>query len=442
MKKVLFISYFFPPLGGPAAQRISKFVKYLSDFGWSASVLTVNNPYYRLYSADALNDIGENISIIRTNAFLPKRFIKRIFHILRRKQSVKSSFVSEQISNKPGIGSFFKSIIYPWLFIPDEYIGWYPYAVRIGRKFIEREKIRVIVSSSPPNTCHLIASSLKKKTGVLWIADFRDTWDVWCSSWYNPKSFSFRNKIEEKMEINVLKKADGIIGVSPEMTEDFRNRFSELPKEKFSEIFNGFDSEDFQNVVPHNFGSGTHLLHSGSLYKWRRPDKFLTVLSSFIQQHPEYTGQLHVHFLGQAEHSTRQLISKLDLHSVVQIQNNLPYKENISWIKGADILLLFPGTFSKTKVMVTTKVFDYLAVKKPIVVIGKECAALSLLRELSAPHLFLDEDDNNSIVEALVKICKGNNMFKNFKIDSVKLNQFERRNLTKELADLLNQLTG
>lgn len=440
MKKVLLISYFYPPLAGPGAQRIEKFVKFLPEFGWMPVVLTVKAPYYRIYAT------GESIkesetSVVRTSAFFPKRIMKRMFDIFEVMHRRKTDVQDGRTQNRPGAGKIMKSLIYPWLFIPDEYIGWYPFAVREGKRIVEREGVDVILSSSPPNTCHVIAAAIHEHTGVPWLADFRDVWDIW-DFWYNPRGFSFRQAIERRLEAKTVESADAIAGVSEAMLTDFQMRFPSLSPERCLLLPNGFDSDDFTGIVPRDFGDGVHLVHAGSFYEWRRPDVFLHALAGFRERYPEDAQRLHVHFIGHLEYEHRRLINELDLDSMLTIRDTLSYKECLSWIYGADALLLIPGDITNSAAMVTTKVFDYIMSQKPIVIIGEECGAVQLIQKVHAPHLWIRGGKQQEIIEAFAELCRAPNRNQQPSLDTEAFSQYHRRSLTQTLAQCLDRLSS
>ena len=148
MRQVLFVTYYFPPLGGAGVQRALKFVKYLPQFGWKASVLTVRPPRGRLLDASLLEEIPASASVFRTAApalplWLPWRF---------------------------------RSLVARWLLPVDEQIGWLPLAARGGSQMLRATQFDLLLSSSAPYTSHLIAARLKDSAGLPWIADFRDPW--------------------------------------------------------------------------------------------------------------------------------------------------------------------------------------------------------------------------------------------------------------------------
>ncbi len=175
VKKVLIVTYYFPPSGGPGVQRVLKFVKYLPEFGWQPVILTVQDGDYPARDESLLAEIPRHAIVYRTKIFEPYR--------LYRKLTGKPADAPVDVENIPQGGrkkspaELFAEIVRSTFFIPDARIGWYPYAIPAGLRIIKEHSIKAIYSSSPPYTTSVIARKLHRETRVPWVAGFRDRLD-------------------------------------------------------------------------------------------------------------------------------------------------------------------------------------------------------------------------------------------------------------------------
>ena len=232
-KKILIISYYWPPAGGPAVQRVVKYVKYLSEFNYQPIVLTVENPQVQAYDNSLLKEIPAEVEVIKTKSFQPFGIYKKLLGI-DKNTSIPKQVISksENESFKSKISRFIRANI----FIPDARIGWFPYLVNKGLKICKEKNIDVIFSTSPPHSVHLGAKKIAKKTKIKWIADFRDPW---VDAYWNldMSKMAFAEKLDKIFEKNVLKSADTITTVSEELI----NLFQARQKNNYELLHNGFE---------------------------------------------------------------------------------------------------------------------------------------------------------------------------------------------------------
>ncbi len=253
LKKVLIISYYFPPSGGPGVQRILKFVKYLPSFGWEPVVLTVKDGDFPARDESLLNEIPANIKVYRTKIFEPYDLYRNMTG------KKKNTAIDVENINKEGRKKFSEQIaefIRATFFIPDARRGWLKYAVKEGKKIIDEEKPDLIFSSAPPYTCAMIAMKLKryyfKKYGrqIPWISDFRDAWTGYLTS---PKRWVLPAAIDASYERKTLDEADALTMVANGIKDDFDGKYPDISKDKkYFLIRNGFDSEDYKGITYDN----------------------------------------------------------------------------------------------------------------------------------------------------------------------------------------------
>lgn len=380
-KKVLFISYFFPPLGGGGVLRVTKFVKYLGDFGWKPVVITVKKGFYPITDEGLLSEIPRQVKTIRV------KYPELGFWFKAKAWQ-----------------SFLRYFLYPLVLFPDNQALWILPAVLAGYKLIKKEKIKIIFSSSASYSDHLVALILKKLTGVKWVADFRDVW----------KPSGWQKNLVGLIEISILKNADLVSTVSPGLTKIYQKFAKEKPT-KFTTITNGYDEEDFikiQNLTRRQAGAKFKVIHAGALYGSRQADLFFQALKELN-------------------------IKDIELE-LVGTQKRFSHKESIRKLMSADVLLLILSPTDGPAVL-TGKIFEYLRSRIPILAIApKNFGAANLINQLKIGEVA----EPNNLSEIKQKIKKMNQKwFKNeLKIPQIEIERFERKNLTEILAKNFDNL--
>ena len=221
MKKVLIITYYWPPAGGPGVQRVLKFAKYLPEFGWEPYILTVKYGEYYAIDDKLLDEIPENLQVYKTSAFEPYNLYRKV---LGKSKDKSLPVYILNTSKKDSLLERISKWIRVNLFIPDPRMFWLPFAASKGEKIIKEKNIDLIFTSSPPHTVQLIGKRLSKITGKPWVADFRDPWTK--AFWFSEiKRTSFSAKINKSMEKGVLDSADALTFISDSLfsKENLRN---------------------------------------------------------------------------------------------------------------------------------------------------------------------------------------------------------------------------
>jgi len=436
-KKVLIISYYFPPNGGAGAMRALKFLKYLPSFGWEPFIVTVKNPYSFMEDHSLEKDIKNSDNIYYTKALLIGNFFRRFFKY-KPKINFDNKRKSKVSENFEKIFIFFKNIFYTCFFCPDEFIGWIPFAVIKSLKVIKEKNIDIIVTSGPPNSSHLIGLFLKKITGIKWIMDCRDLWNQYYLN-YNPYNIRIKTKLDEYMEHKSMINSDKITVVTDMMKEHFQEKFPDIKNQKIVVITNGYDPQDFENIRPVEYKKEFVIIHYGTLFRWRKPDNFLKALKNVIDKYENFKNDILVVFMGIMHRNTLNCVNLLKLDSYIKIINYKPYFESLNYLKGADLLMLITGELVFNKYLHTLKLFDYIGIKKPILALTKSGALKDIIEEYSL-GVVVDSDDIEKIEEAIYKqyidLKLKNDVYKP-KDCSV----FHRKYITDQLAEIMDGLT-
>jgi glycosyltransferase involved in cell wall biosynthesis len=406
MKKVLVIAYHYPPIGGGGVFRTLKFTKYLPQFGFKPYVLTVKNAMYPTKDPTLLEDIPPEVRIIRTFSLERKLFLLP-FYALRTTPK--------------------------WIFIPDINIGWLSFAVRRGEEIIKKENINVIYATAPIYTSLLIGCLLKRKTGKPLVIDFRDPWTQNVFAKYPTR---LHKKIEEKMEKHVLMTADYIITATEPMRLKLIEKYPFI-KGKCATITNGFDPEDFKGLTRSTNREKFTITFTGYLYGLRTAKYFLIALKELIKERKEMEDKIQVLFAGPMSKQTEHLVKDLSPPNVLKLVGYVSHQESLKLMLDSDLLLLIiapeePYTY-------TTKLFEYLGTKRPILaLVPPQGVAADLIRSTKA-GIIVPPKDTNSIKQAIFKL------FQEWERGDLRtiqsdVSEYDRKVLTEKLSEVFRRV--
>lgn len=430
MKKVLIITYYWPPAGGPGVQRVLKFVRYLPHFGWQPIVLTVKHGEYPGLDPGLEKQIPGECQVYRTDIFEPGQLYRR-FVGMKAGEHIPVAVLTEQQTG-------WKKRLANWvrlnLVIPDAKIGWKPYALKQGSRLIKTWQPHLIFSSSPPPTVHLIARSLARRHDLRWVADFRDPWTNIYHYSQHPKNFLSRS-LDRRLENKVLNAADRITVVSPGF-------FDNLDTQKEIIIPNGFDSADLPPGMQEPKNKKFSIRYIGSFKDWQFVDSFFSSLRRLCWDDglAEY---MELEFIGNVDGLVKKKIEERQLPCEVRFSGFMPHDQAIIRMAEADMLLLTIGPSQRPAPILTAKIFEYLMVKKPIVAfVPPGGAADQLLKESGCGKRF-DNHDEEGVYQYLkehVTRWRENRTFSGF--NEAVINRYERKYLTGQLVKIFDQLAA
>ncbi len=396
MRRVLVISYYFPPSAGPGVQRTLKFVKYLGEFGWEPVVLTVRpeDASYPGLDPALSEEVPTGIVVRRTRARDPYAAYAKMLG-KTKEETVGVAFIDEQEAS-------WKQRLAKWvranLFIPDARVGWVPYAVRAGRALIEAGKIDLLFSTGPPHSGHLIARRLYRRYGIPWVADFRDPWtDI---SYYRELPLTApARRLDAGLERSVLQEATTVLTVSPSL----QKLLSSKTTRPVTVIPNGYDEPDFDEAVPVRRDRFV-LAHVGNLAASQNPEVLWRVLGRLLAAGE--LPQLCLRFTGNVDALCRRSLQEAGLGAATEFVPYVPHREAIRYMKEAALLLLCINRVPDSEGIVTGKVFEYIASGRPVIGVGNpDGDAAALLQHTQAGRMF-DWDDETG-VEAYVREAYG-----------------------------------
>ena len=426
MKRALIITYYWPPAGGPGVQRWLKFVTYLKDFGVEPIVYVPKDPHYPLVDEDLLEDVPNNITVLKQPIKEPYRFAK--FFSKKKTEAMSSGILPKK---KQSIVERLLLYIRGNFFIPDARIGWVKPSVSFLKDYLNNEAVDVVITTGPPHSLHLIGLQLKQHLGIKWLADFRDPW----TTIHYHKSLQLTGASERKhkeLEKKVLNTADRITVTSPRTKEEFE----QITKSPISVITNGYEEVAIGEVA---LDTSFSIAHIGSLLSERNPKILWEVLAELASESSDFSQDLEIELVGAVSESIHDTISDYGLQSNCKVVGYVSHAEALQFQHRSQLLLLIEMDRPETRAIIPGKLFEYMAAKRPIIAIGPaESDVEQLLTKTRAGDYFL----YNQKAELKETICRLYSTFKEGKItiDSDGVKQFSRKALTEKLATLIKQL--
>ena len=427
LKKILIITYYWPPAGGPGVQRWLKFAKYLPEFGWKPIIYTPENPSYPLLDESLIKDIPKDLEIVKTKIWEPYQLAEKL-----NKSNKKFKAGQFDVGNNQS----WKSKLSIWVrgnfFIPDARVFWVKPSTHFLEKYLKINQIDTIVTSGPPHSMHLIGLNLKKKFPDLkWIADFRDPWTE-ISYYKHLKLTKKSDKKHRQLETEVFKNADITLATSYSDAENFckngANAFC---------ITNGFDETD----SPQTHKKSTHqtkftLSYIGVLEQLRNPENLWEALDYLVKANPDFAENFCLKFVGRIDDKIIDKIEKSGLKNHIFNLGYVSHDKAVEEMANSSLLLItnFPNDSSKG--IIPGKIFEYLATGKQIISFGpNEADVAKILDETKAGKHF-SYNDSKKIEDFILdkfELWKNGNIAEN----KQSIEQFSRRNLAKQLSEIL-----
>jgi len=423
MKKVIIITYYWPPAGGSGVQRWLKFTKYLPKYNWQPIIYTPENPYFEVQDEALLSDIPDEAEIWKTPIWEPYALKDKLFGKGGKSQS------AGVVSNKKSLKNKVLNWVRGNVFIPDPKIYWVKPSVKVLLKKIQKEGIEHIITTGPPHSMHLIGLGLKKAMPNLkWIADFRDPW----SELDLLDEFHLSNNSRKKhkdLEREVLQTADVVLTVSEAWVEDLKR----LGGNRVELITNGYDTTDFELKPKTNdkFIIG----HYGLLNHLRNPKNLWKVLANLCEENNKFNSKLEIHLSGNIDGEVLAEIESFSyLKGKVKQLGYLSHSQVLEQYNQADVLLLLLFNSNSGVGNYPGKIFEYFAAKKPILAFGPISSDAERLIEKTNTGKYFSYDDENLNIDILDLFNNPNNF------DFENMEGFSREKLTYDLANLLNSL--
>ncbi|UWX60967.1 glycosyl transferase family 1 [Chryseobacterium oranimense] len=432
-KKILIITYYWPPAGGPGVQRWLKFAKYLPEFGWKPVIYTPENPSYPLLDESLLKDIPQNLEIVKTKIWEPYQLAEKL-------NKSNKKFKAGQFD--VGKNQSWKSKLSIWVrgnfFIPDARVFWVKPSVKFLEQYLKENKIDVVVTSGPPHSLHMIGLGLKEKfPNLKWIADFRDPWTE-ISYYKHLKLTKSSDRKHRQLESAVFKKADITLATSYTDADNFRKAGANAVC-----ITNGFDESDASTPLSvtelkteERKSKSFTLSYIGVLEQLRNPENLWKVLDELIRENKEFADAFTLKFAGRVDDKILHSIESSALKEHILNLGYIPHDKAVEEMANSCLLLItnFPNESSKG--IIPGKIFEYLATGKQIISFGPDKADVSRILSETGAGKHFSYEDSQTVKEFILhkfELWKQGSLLEN----TQNIEQFSRKNLTEKLTEIL-----
>ena len=437
MKKVLVITYYWPPSGGSGVQRWLKTSKYLPEFGWEPVIYTPENPDVNSIDESLLSDVSPDLKVLKRKITEPYGFYK-VLTGKKKSEHLQANIVS---SEKKGFVQKISAHIRANWFIPDPRCWWIRPSVKFLKNYIRsltpENRPDAIISTGPPHSMHLIARQIHRDLGIPWIADFRDPWtNIFYFKHLGLSAKSLRK--HKALEASVLEEADKVVVVTQQMKTEFSTGEYAGLEDKICVIPNGFDPDDFSSEKTAETENEKFVLaHTGLMPESANPDGLWKVLGDAVKSDSELKEKLLIAVMGQTDASVKKDIAENGLSDNFKDLGYVSHPISVAWMKRADILLLPLRKEKESKAILSGKFFEYLAAGKNILAFGPTDGDLAKALDETGSGIICEFNDENAIKKAFAKLQKPLNPTPEQMAERQK---YSRRSGAENFAELLNQI--
>ena len=439
MKRVLIITYYWPPTAGSGVQRWLKMSRYLPQYGWHPVIYTPENPEVGMTDESLLRDISPEAEVIKRPILEPYA----VFNILTgKKKGGKSKGNTGGTAVNPINAVGHKSPLMRlslWLranvFVPDPRFLWIRPSVRFLKQYLREHPVDAIVSTGPPHSMHLIARALHRSMGIPWTADFRDPWTRIFYFKHLPLTRRSRKKYAA-MELSVLREADHVVAVTDNMVRDFLEELGpgQQDKGKFHVIENGYDEADFTGITAAELPAGFNLVHTGLFSAEGNPRRLWKVLAELCRDLPGFGRDLHLTFAGKTDPEILAAVREAGLGDRLTDRGYIPHHEANRLQKAADLLLLPLREEPEAAGILTGKYFEYLAAGRPIAAFGPHGSVLERSLAATRTGRIFDWEEEAPLKEYLTALYTRT---LTFSPDPGAISAYTRRSLAGRYAEIL-----
>jgi hypothetical protein len=423
-KKVLIITYYWPPAGGSGVQRWLKFSKYLRDFEIEPVIYTVENPSYPILDNSLENEIPKELEILKQPIFEPNS----ILSVFSGKKKESAGFLNP---NPTFIGKTLQYIRANY-FIPDTRKFWIKPSVKFLSAYLNDNHIDAIITTGPPHSIHLIGLELKKKLGIKWISDFRDPWteiDYFQQLPITKKATKKHQDLEQEVLIN----SDMVVVVGETMKDKFLKHTNRIEV-----LTNGFDT--IEDLSTQKLDEKFSITHVGLMNSDRNPTILWEVLNEISNTNLNFKNDLRIKLIGKLDDAVIQDLKVFD-HNTIETIPYLDHKDVSKYQASSQVLLLSINEVPSAKGIITGKIFEYLQAKRPILAIGPEDGdAAMILKNTNAGTIIGFK--NKTVLKAAIL-----NLYKDYKegvlfVKSINIEQYHRKNITSQLAEVIKKVVS
>ena len=424
-KKVLIITYYWPPAGGSGVQRWLKFSKYLRDFEIEPVIYTIDNPSYPILDKSSESEIPKDLEILKQAIFEPNSMLS-FFGRNNKKES--AGFLNP---NPTFLGKIVQYIRANY-FIPDARKFWIQPSVNFLSNYLEKNHIDAIITTGPPHSMHIIGLELKKKLGIKWISDFRDPWteiDYFQQLPLTKKAIKKHQDLEQEVLIN----SDMVVVVG----ETMKDKFLKYTK-RIEVLTNGFDT--IETSLTQELDEKFSITHVGLMNSDRNPTILWEVLNEISNTNLNFKNDLRIKLIGKLDDAVIQDLKVFD-HNTIETIPYLDHKDVSKYQASSQILLLSINEVPSAKGIITGKIFEYLQAKRPILAIGPEDGDAAMILKNTNAGTIVGFKNKTALKATILKLYKD---FKEEKlvVKSINIEQYHRKNITSQLAEVIKKVVS
>lgn len=423
-KKILIISYYWPPAGGPGVQRWLKFAKYLPEFNISPVLFVPENANYPINDNSLNSEVSKDLEIIK----LPIFELSNFFPSLKSLNSIRSGNISKNKNQ-----SILQKVVFfirGNFFIPDMKIFWKRNSVNFLKNYLSENNIETIITTGPPHSIHLIGLELKRKLNINWISDFRDPW-VNLNYLNRFHLLPFVKEYHKKLRDKVINNSDAVIVTSKRL----KDLYSEINSSIF-QVTNGYDYNKPVIKLDKKFS----ISHVGSLYNERNPEFLWDIIDELSENLQGFKEDLQINLIGNNNKKIKQNLSKRVFNDCVVCYDYVEHKKAIEFMCSSQVLLMLEVDDDESSYAIPGKLFDYLNSSRPIISIGPEKSEVREILSNTGSGKFFNYKDYNSLKLYIEKLYENyvNNL--SFSENNYNIDNYNRKNLTSKLVEVINKI--
>lgn len=432
MKRVLIITYYWPPSGGSGVQRWLKMSKYLPENGWQPVIYTADDAEYPVEDLSLEKDVTPEAEVIKRKIFEPYSFYKKALGI-KKDEKIKAGFINEGDKK-----STWKENVSVWIrgnfFIPDARCWWIRPSVRFLKKYLKDHPVDAIISTGPPHSMHLIAKELHKKFNIPWVADFRDPWtDI--DFYKDLKLTKWSDRKHHRLEKSVLMSANEIVTVGNNCAQGLKN----ICGRDVKVICNGYDFDINMLKNDNKLTEKFTLSHIGIIGANRNPVMLWEAIAELVKNE-EFAEALNIRLIGQVDKSVIDTIKVNDIEKYVEIIPYIPHSEVLKKQTESQVLLLFVNNTPNAKGILTGKLFEYMASGRPILAIGPSDGDTATVLRETETGVNVDFDDKEQMMTELKRLFIRYRNNESSATCQKSVEKYSRKNLAADYVNLLNSL--
>ncbi|HET6175075.1 MAG TPA: glycosyltransferase [Gaiellales bacterium] len=423
--RVLIVSFYFPPAGGGGVQRVLKLCRHLPELGVEVDVLAPDDPKWGAVDPGLAAEIPPGTTV----------------HRARYRGPSHARTPAARLAAAHGVGAVGvrAALLGRRLLLPDPEVAWFPDAVRAGTRAVRERGIDVVLSTSPPNSVHVVGAAIARRAGVPHVADFRDSWLANPHRRYERRSVRAKRALEARIAHAALRRVAAVSAVTPSIAEEAAALAP--PGTTVRVVANGCDFDEFDGLE-YGRGERMRIVHAGSFFGERSPRPFLAALAALLRDRPDLRERVQAAFLGELRPADREWALALGLGKALALEGFRPHAEALAAMRAADVLLLLvPRAGGRGRFVVSGKVYEYLAAERPILaLVPPEGDAASLLRDTGSAWI-ADPDDEDHILAALGLAADAwlAHSLEQRRLSPEWRERLDRRTRARELADLLRE---